>query len=302
MGRFWSILFFLVPILGIATIVMAQLGVTPLESAWLPKSFSAAGDTIDQLFNGIHLLSAVILTGTVLTIGWTLWKFDHRQNDDAKARYFTHNTKLEIVWTIIPAFILVFLAFFQMKSWAENKMVRPTMTVDGQPVPVPPMVMVKAKRFGWEFYYAGDDGIVETQDDIYIENLLVLPAGEDIVLQMESRDVIHSLYVPELRLKQDIVPGMTQFAWFNSREVGNIEIMCTELCGWGHYIMKADLRLVNRSTFDQWLAEQNAANAPDLKPEQDPGVADDGSQSESAPQLATSEQAGDGLAENDITE
>ena len=302
MGRFWSILFFLVPILGIATIVMAQFGVAPLESAWLPRSFSDAGDTIDQLFNGIHLLSAVILTGTVLTIAWALWKFDHRRNDNAKARYFTHNTKLEIVWTIIPAFILVFLAFFQMKSWTENKMDRPTMTVAGQSVPVPPMVMVKAKRFGWEFYYAGDDGIVETQDDIFIENLLVLPVGEDIVLQMESRDVIHSFYVPELRLKQDIVPGMTQFAWFNSREAGDIEIMCTELCGWGHYIMKSDLRLVDRSTFDQWLAEQKSANAPELKSLQDPVVANVGLPTEFAPQLSEGEQAGRGLTEKDSTE
>lgn len=265
MSRYWSFLFFLVPILGIATLLMAQFGVTPLESAWLPKSFTDAGDTIDQLFNGIHLLAAVILSGTVLSLGFALWKFDHRRNENLKARYFSHNTKLEIVWTIIPAFILVFLAFFQMKSWVENKMDRPMTSIDGQAVPVPPMVMVKAKRFGWEFYYAGADGIVETQDDIYIENLLVLPFGEDIVLQLESRDVIHSFYVPELRLKQDIVPGMTQFAWFNAREAGDLEIMCTELCGWGHYIMKADLRLVDRLAFDQWLADQQTALAPEYK-------------------------------------
>ena len=262
MGRVWSILFFLVPILAIVTFLMAMYGVTPLETAWLPKSFTDAGDTIDQLFNGIHLLSAVILLGTGLAIGYALWKFDHRRND--KAAYFHHNTKLEIIWTIIPAFILVFLAFFQMKSWTENKMNRPTMTIGGEEVVRPPMVMVKAKRFGWEFYYAGADGLVETQDDIYIENLLVLPVGEDIVLQLESRDVIHSFFVPELRLKQDIVPGMTQFAWFNSKEVGDIEIICTELCGWGHYKMKADLRLVSMADFKNWLEEQSAEYQPEV--------------------------------------
>jgi hypothetical protein len=72
MGRVWSILFFLVPILAIVTFLMAMYGVTPLETAWLPKSFSDAGDTIDQLFNGIHLLSAVILLGTGLAIGYAL--------------------------------------------------------------------------------------------------------------------------------------------------------------------------------------------------------------------------------------
>lgn len=273
MSRFWSILFFLVPILGVVTFVMATFGVAPFETAWLPKSFSQSGDKIDQLFNGIHLLSAFILLGTGLTIGWAIWKFDHRRTGNDKARYFKHNTKLEIIWTVIPAFILVFLAFFQMKSWSENKMDRPMVTVNGQSQPVPPMVMVKAKRFGWEFHYAGADGVVETQDDIYIENLLVLPYGEDVVLQMESRDVIHSFFVPELRLKQDIVPGMTQFAWFNAREAGEMEVMCTELCGWGHYIMKSDLQLVDRAVFDQWMTEQTAMYSPEFTDEYEPDLA-----------------------------
>lgn len=271
MNRFWSVLFLLVPILGIASVLMAMYGITPLESAWLPKSLSRAGDTIDQLFNGIHLLAAFILAGTVFTIGWALWRFGDRGNSNAKALYFTHNTKLEIVWTIIPALILVFLAFFQMKSWAENKMDRPTVSVGGVSAFKPPMVMVKAKRFGWEFYYAGDDGVVETQDDIFVENLLVLPAGEDVVLQMESRDVIHSFYVPELRLKQDIVPGMTQFVWFNAREEKEIEVMCTELCGWGHYMMKADLNFVSRAQFDAWIEEQKTTYSPKFKNAVEPG-------------------------------
>ena len=269
MNRFWSILFFCVPILGIVTFLMAMFGIWPLTHAWLPKSFSTAGDAIDQLFNGIHLLSAVILLGTGLTIGWAIWKFDHRNDDRKKAAYFHHNTLLEITWTIIPAIILLFLAFFQMKSWTENKMQRPVVELNGETTLVPPMVMVKAKRFGWEFHYAGADGLVETQDDVYIENLLVLPAGEDIVLQLESRDVIHSFFVPELRLKQDVVPGMTQFSWFNSNQTGDIEILCTELCGWGHYKMVADMRLVDRPEFDAWLAEQQSAYSPKFKEPED---------------------------------
>ena len=273
MSRFWSILFFLVPVLGVVTFLMAMWEVTPFGSAWLPKSLSESGDTIDQLFNGIHFLSAFILLGTGLTIAWALWRYDDKHSDGRKALYIHHNTKLEIIWTIIPALILIFLAFFQMKSWTENKMVRPVMTVNGETVERPPMVMVKAKRFGWEFYYAGADGIVETQDDVYIENLLYLPSGEDIVLQLESRDVIHSFYVPELRLKQDIVPGMTQFVWFNSKENADIEIICTELCGWGHYKMKADLRFVSRPEFDTWLAEQTGQYSPNYKTDSPPEVA-----------------------------
>lgn len=267
MSRFWSILFFLVPILGVGTFLMATFHIAPLDNCGLPKSFSDAGDAIDRLFNGIHVLAAVILLGTGLLLAWMLWRFDHRRSDGSKALYIHHNTPLEIIWTVIPGIILVFLAFFQMKSWAENKMDRPTTLVGDESVMIPPMVMVKAKRFGWEFFYAGADGIVETEDDIFIENLLVLPAGEDVVLQLESRDVIHSFFVPELRLKQDIVPGMTQFVWFNSKELGTVEIMCAELCGWGHYKMKGELRLVDRPTFDAWIAEQTASYSPEYQEE-----------------------------------
>ena len=235
---------------------MASWGVWPFEACELPESLSSAGKTIDHLFYGIHALSMLILLGTGVAIGWVIWKFDHRRDPNRKAAYFNHNTKLEVLWTLVPAAILVALAFYQMNSWAENKMNRPMVTdVSGKAIPKPPLVLVKARQFGWEFHYAGDDGITETADDLYIENLLVVPVGEDIVLQLESRDVIHSFFVAELRLKQDIVPGKTQFAWFNPIRPCEVDILCTELCGWGHYKMKARLRVVTRNEFDLWLKE-----------------------------------------------
>ena len=204
----------------------------------------------------------LILLATGSAIGWVVWKFDHRHDDRKKAAYFHHNTKLEVIWTLVPAAILVGLAFYQMGAWAENKMNRPVINVDGNEIPKPPLVLVKAKQFGWEFHYAGDDGITETVDDLYIENLLVVPVGEDIVLQLESRDVIHSFSVAELRLKQDIVPGKTQFAWFKPIRSCETDILCTELCGWGHYKMKARLRVVPRAQFDQWLTELKSQYQP----------------------------------------
>lgn len=222
----------------------------PFQGAWMPDSYSEAGNTIDHLFNGLHLLSAVILIGTGLTIGWIVWKFDKKRE---RALHIHHNTKLEIIWSVIPGIILVTIAFYQMNSWSENKMNRPTVTVNGESIPKPPLVLVKAKQFGWEFHYAGADGQIQTRDDIYIENEFVVPVGEEIVLQLESDDVIHSFCVTELRLKQDIVPGMKQFAWFRADKTGQMQVICTELCGWGHYKMKADMRIVSKSEFDNWL-------------------------------------------------
>lgn len=250
MNRFWSILFFLVPILAIGVYILAAMDIAPFKGAWMPESYSEAGDTIDHLFNGLHLLSALILAGTGLTMGWIIWKFDKSQSS---AKHFHHNTKLEVIWSIIPGIILIFVAFYQMNSWADNKMNRPLVKVNGESVPKPPMVLVRAKQFGWEFHYAGADGEIQTEDDVYIENELVVPVNEEIVLQLESNDVIHSFFVAELRLKQDIVPGMKQFAWFLPNKTGAMEIACTELCGWGHYKMKADMRIVTRAEFDSWM-------------------------------------------------
>ena len=95
-----------------------------------------------------------------------------------------------------------------------------------------------------------------------IENLMVVPEKTDIVLQLESRDVIHSFFVADLRLKQDIVPGMLQFAWFNASRTGDLEILCTELCGWGHYKMNAKLRIVSQPEYEQWLAELQSEYYP----------------------------------------
>ena len=123
-------------------------------------------------------------------------------------------------------------------------------------------MITAAKRFGWEFHYPGPDGIVQTQDDDYIENELVLPVDTDIVLQLESLDVIHSFFVPQLRLKQDIVPGMKQFAWFRANQPVEMEIACTELCGWGHYKMQGILRIVSQNEYDQWIRERMNRRQP----------------------------------------
>lgn len=231
---------------------MAVNGVWPLSMCPLPASFSTAGEAIDRLYNGIHIVAVVILIGTMSAIGYVLWRFDHRRQHETKAMYFSHNGALEFAWTLIPGVILVLLAFHQMDAWAENKMIRPTVSINGKDELVAPLVLVKAKQFGWEFHYPGPDGVIKTADDLYVEGLLVVPSHEDVVLQLESRDVIHSFFVPELRLKQDVVPGMSQFSWFNSNQTGEVDILCTELCGWGHYKMKATLRIVSRPEFDAY--------------------------------------------------
>ena len=252
MNRFWAILFALVPILGVWSFVAAIFGWWPLENSWLPENTSEQGKTIDHLYDVIHWVAAVIFVLTGFLITWALWSGHSR----TKSEYVHSHTGLELVWSIIPGFILVFLSIYQFQSWTDNKIDRPTMQRGVDRFPAPPIARVHARQFGWDIVYPGPDGVLDTVDDRMIPNELVVPVGQEIVLQLKSRDVIHSLFVRELRLKQDIVPGMTQYVWFLPNEERTYEIVCTELCGWGHYKMKGVMRIVSKEEYQAWLVEQ----------------------------------------------
>ena len=160
------------------------------------------------------------------------------------------------------AAILIILSLYQYQSWEENRLQRPLTEVAGVPVETPPLAKIYAKRFGWEMHYAGPDGKLETADDIYMENLLVVPSHTDVVLQLESYDVIHSFFVPKLRLKHDIIPSRTQFTWFHATQEGEADIYCAELCGWGHSLMRGELIIKSPEEFETWMTEQVEASKP----------------------------------------
>jgi cytochrome c oxidase subunit 2 len=252
-NRFWGFLFLLVPLLGVGSFVLAMLDVWPMQGLWLPENLSESGKQIDHLWYVSHTICAIILLVTGLVLSIAVWRYGRRH---ATARYISHNTRLELVWTLIPAGILIWITYYQMSSWNENKLWHPTRVQNGATVEIPPMARVVARRFSWEIYYPGADGKLETMDDLYFENELVVPYGEDIVLQMESRDVIHSFFVPNLRLKQDVIPGRKQMLWFRATGPGELALICAELCGWGHYTMQGRVRLVTRAEFDDWMAAQ----------------------------------------------
>jgi cytochrome c oxidase subunit 2 len=98
---------------------------------------------------------------------------------------------------------------------------------------------------------------VGTADDIQIVNDLHLPVNEEIVLSIKSADVLHSFFLPNMRVKQDVVPGMKQYVWFQPTKIGVYDIVCAELCGWGHYKMRGRLTVESREKFDGWLAQKN---------------------------------------------
>lgn len=253
MNRFWSLLFLSVPILGTLVVCGAALQPAGFADAWLPESIGPRTESVDHLFNLIHIIIGVVFLLTGLILAWSLWRFSATRIEVASSR--RGNLVLELVWTLIPAGILVFLAFYQLPFWNENKVDNPLMyftEAGDSSAQVPPFARVVARQFDWTFIYPGGDQEFETADDIYSHGLLVLPEDEIIVLELVSEDVIHSFAVNALRLKQDIVPQLNPTIWFRVTETGEWEINCTELCGWGHYRMLATMRVVPRSEFEAW--------------------------------------------------
>lgn len=262
MNRFWSILFAVVPLAAFVTLSVVSLGLAPLSTMGLPQPINASGQSIDFLFRLVHGLCAGVLFFTSITIVWSLWKSGASNPLPRKSAYIKSNLLLELTWTAIPGALLLWLAFYQLEVWSDTRLDQPTQVIDQQTVVVPPLVLVKARQYGWEFHYAGADQKIRTADDVYVENLLVVPADRDVVLELESRDVIHSFFVPELRLKQDIVPGMSHRVWFNAKAADQLEVLCTELCGEGHYRMRAKMRVVDPATFDSWLDAESRKDQP----------------------------------------
>lgn len=272
MGRFWSILFLLVPILGVGIFVIAMMGDSgPLPFHWLPVNISEEGLIIDNLFNFILWLTGIIFVITSLILFYVLWRYDAEKNTDPI--YFMHGSHtLEVVWSIIPAATLLFIAIYQMDAWADAKLRRPTnpgpdqvvgtpddpLLPDGSPAPMPPTAEVTGRQFEWRIRYPGVDGIIGTQDDLFTVNDLHVPSDEPVVLAIKSQDVLHSFFLPNLRVKQDVVPGMSQFVWFVATRDGTYDIVCAELCGWGHYKMKGRLTVEPRKQFDEYLSKLSA--------------------------------------------
>lgn len=270
MGRFWSILFLLVPILGVAVFVVCMNADSgPLHGHWFPDDISSTGYVIDNLFYTIMYLTGFIFVATGIALFWFLWKYDAAKSP-SPVKFMHGSHTLEVVWSILPAASLLFIAIYQMNAWADAKILRPA-NADG--TLKPPIAEVMGRQFEWRIRYAGPDGQIGTEDDIHTVNDLHLPLKEDIVLQIKSMDVLHSFFLPNVRVKQDLVPGMKQYVWFRPTRSGDYDIVCAELCGWGHYKMKGRMTVESRSEFDKWLVKTRQENqqASFAKPAEEEG-------------------------------
>jgi cytochrome c oxidase subunit 2 len=192
-SRWWSYFFLLLPIFGVGVFAVA-----PWLGWSLPENISTMGARIDFLYGVILFLTGTVFIGTQLFLFYVLFRFGDRPG--RKAEYIHGSHKAEMIWTLIPAAILAGLLALQTPAWLDLRFEgKPNEKIHAK---------VVARRFEWRVVHAGLDNKINTPDDVVLNNELHIPPNTDVTIELQSADVVHSFFLPQLRLKQDAVPGM----------------------------------------------------------------------------------------------
>lgn len=236
----------------------AGLGQPTSGELGLQASASPIMDQISSLFHVVNTIIIVITLFVLVLMLWVMFRFNEKRNPVPSKT--AHNTLLEVVWTVVPALILVFIAVFsfpllykQLDVQAQN----PELTI-----------RAIGHQWYWSYEYPDNgnftfDARVIRKEDIqpgqtYLldtDNEVVLPAGVNIRIQVTAADVIHSWTVPSFGVKHDGVPGKVNESWFNITEPGIYYGQCSELCGVEHAYMPIKIHAVTKEAFQAWVAE-----------------------------------------------
>lgn len=230
-------------IAGVATVFTAVVVYVLLYLAMpLPVAASAQAETVDWFFNLHLILIAALFALVVVFMVYAVVAFRRREGDDSDGDHFEGNTTLEIVWTVVPLIVVVIFGYIGVVTLAD--ILRPS---DNEL-----SVRVEGFQWAWAFTYE-ETGAASAE--------LVLPVNQPAVMRMTSRDVIHSFWVPEFRLKKDLVPGTMTFVRFTPTVEGEYSLVCAEICGLSHYAMVQKVRVVSQEEFQAWMGKQLAVNA-----------------------------------------
>lgn len=237
------------PLALITIVVGALTAASLLLIDWYPDQASEQAPRVDHLLWFLMICSAVIFTGVTSVLIYCAWRFRVPEDDESEGPPNHGNTRLEIMWTVVPILLLAVVAVWAIKVELDNEAVAADQTA----------ISVTARQFVWEFEYPGTN--VQSGD-------LRVPIGKQVRLDMRSPDVIHSFWVPEIRFKQDVVPGKTTHMVFNPNRAGTYPIICAELCGAGHGLMRSRLIVMPQAEYDAWLsqAKQQVAAPPAKAP------------------------------------
>lgn len=216
---------------------------------WFPENISTYGADIDRVFYLILFIVAPWFLVTQLAILY--FSIRYRQGRAEKARYLSGESWRQASWVLVPAAVVLLLDLGIDAAgagvWHRVKLSMPADALH---------LDVTAKQFEWLITYPGPDGRLGTEDDFRLDTELHVPAGRNVRVTLRSQDVLHSFFLPNARLKQDVVPGRAIDAWFNVTRPGTYPLACAELCGLGHYTMKGSLIVHEPAEFERWVREK----------------------------------------------
>lgn len=217
-----------------------------------PEDISSNGHLITWLFSYTTYVN--LFWFALVCAGIFGFSYLYSQKRHKKALYTHGNEKKHL---LITAFIglAVFLSVDMVITKISTRDMKESFWNFPQDSSDVIKVQVLAQQWAWNFRYAGKDGEFNTGDDVVQLNNLVVPVGKKVMIQMTSKDVIHSLYVPNVRIKADAIPGRYAKMWFDTNKTGQYEIACAEMCGNHHYLMKSQLTVLSADDFDRWVRE-----------------------------------------------
>ncbi len=257
-------------------------------------SASEEGKSLDRMFMITTAITGFVFILTQILLFW--FSFKYQEKDGQKPYYFAHSTKLELIWTTIPAIALCILVAFGLKAWFKITGDAPKNAI---------VVEVTGHQFGWEFRYPGSDKVLGKKnyrlttgtnslgvdfedpaslDDIHVTGTMHIPVNKPVKMVINAQDVIHDVGLPHFRLKMDAVPGIPTTQWFTPiyttdemKERTNnpnftYEISCDQMCGAGHFSMRGVIIVDTEAEYLKWLATQQAEYFtvyPDRKPKVD---------------------------------
>ena len=236
---------------------------------WLPAAASSHASALDAVLLSVHAHMLLIFTAWLALFVIALVRFRKGANPEPRERGMTATWAAIAIGGVIAGDVII-LATMALPAWAARN--------EPPPAGVQPVeIRITAEQFAWNIHYPGPDrafgrtgqpfisasnpvGIDRSDpaaaDDIGILNVLMLPVDRTAVVQLTSRDVIHSFTLNEMRVKQDANPGMTSRIWFTPITIGDWEIACSQLCGLGHYRMRGEYHVVDEAAWQRWQAEQ----------------------------------------------
>lgn len=269
-GRVLRRLALAVPLVTIASVFLASpalaaTGLNPL----LPNAVSPNGQNLYQLYNrisipalGIFILIEVLLLTIII-------RDRRRRQAPGYMPTQTHgNTRLEIAWTLGPALVIGLIGWFSFNELQTDFLVQGD-TIAPNQGSTDLAITVSSHQFGWTYTYP--EGFRVTSEGLdAASNPLVVPTGALVRLTLQSTDVIHGFWVPEIMGKTDLVPGYDNFTWFKISEPGEWRGQCTELCGAGHGTMQIRVKAVSPAEFNAWVTQQKAKAAAAASPKPSP--------------------------------